>query len=343
MNLWSSGLPHGENPLATRTFSLAFLGDVMLGRGVSRALRDHDADWFWGDALPLLQQADFVLANLELPITSGGQRWREEWKAYRFRADPMAIEILRRAGVGFVCLANNHALDYGADGLLDTLRLLDEAGIRHAGAGATLADAAKPVVIPLPGLRIGVLAGTDNMRAFAAAPMTPGTHLRHFDNDPESLGWVEAGIEALRQQQVDLIALTLHWGPNMRLTPSRRFQRFARAAIDLGVDVIHGHSAHVVQGVERHGDGLILYDTGNVIDDYWKFPFRRDDWSFLFFLDLADGRQRRLRLVPLRLHPRPLCLARGDTFTAICNLMRKRCAALGTELTGTAEGLELPL
>jgi hypothetical protein len=93
-----------------------------------------------------------------------------------------------------------------------------------------------------------------------------------------------------------------------RLSPRRRFQAFARAAIDGGVDVIHGHSAHVVQGVEIYKGRPILYDTGNFVDDYWKFPFL-PDVSFVFLLDLQVGGPQRLRMVPIRLHPAPLRIA----------------------------------
>lgn len=323
--------------------SLAFLGDLMLGRGVSRRLASHPPGWFWGDVLPLLRQADFVFANLESPITAHGEPWRKEWKAYRFRADPAAVEILRSGNVGFVSLANNHILDFGDQGLLDTIRALDAAGIRHAGAGRNLEAAAAPAWITLPGLRIAVLAATDNMAGFAAGTERPGTHWRRFDDDSLTLAWLRSAVTQVREAGAQFVILSLHWGPNMRLAPSQRFRRFARAAIDLGVNVIHGHSAHVVQGVERYGGGLILYDTGNVIDDYRKFPFRRDDLSFVFLLDLVGGRPRGLRLVPLRLQPRPLEIAAGTVFQVTCALMHKRCRALGTVLHDSTEGLRLPL
>lgn len=322
---------------------LAFIGDLMLGRGVSDGLKRHEPEWFWGDVLPVLRQSAGVLANLEAPITSSTERWRRSWKMFHFRADPIAIEVLRCANIRFVCLANNHAMDFGERGLLDTMGALDEAGIGHAGAGRNAIEAASARILDLDGLKLGLIAATDNMRAFAAGPDRPGTHFAAFTTRAATLDWVARSVAQLRRAGAGPIVLSLHWGPNMRRAPSRDFRRFAHGAIERGVDVIHGHSAHVVQAVERHGEGVILYDVGNFIDDYWKFPFRRTFWSFVFLLDVEAGRPRRLALVPVHIHASSLGLAQGKTFRAITDHMRSLCRAIGTDVATTPEGLEIPL
>jgi poly-gamma-glutamate synthesis protein (capsule biosynthesis protein) len=322
---------------------LAFLGDLMLGRGVSRKLRHQPPEWFWGDSLPILRQADAVIANLESPITTSADRWRRTWKFFHFKADPGAVRILTAGHVRFLCLANNHMLDYGERGLLDTLAMLDQAGIRHVGAGRTLAEASASRMLDLPRLKVGLVAATDNMPEFAATPDRPGTNHIKFGSGSPGLDWIERSVSDLRRAGAALIVLSVHWGPNMRITPSREFRRFAHAAIERGVDVLHGHSAHVVQAIERHGRGVILYDTGNFIDDYWKFPFRRTTWSFIFNLIIEDGRPARLQLVPILIHASPLGVATGEIFQAITQNMRSLCAEFGTRLNDTADGLEIPL
>ncbi len=323
--------------------SLAFLGDLMLGRGVSRKLRGRRPAWFWGDVLPILQQSDAVIANLESPITTSDTRWRKSWKLFHFRADPPAVGILKSANIRFVCLANNHMLDFDEPGLRDTLRTLDAAGILHAGAGLSADEAAAPAMLALPGLKIGLIAATDNMRAFAAGPDQPGTNHIEIARRARDPGWIEQSVGRLRQQGAGLVVLSLHWGPNMRTSPRSTFRRFARAAIDCGVDVIHGHSAHVVHGVERYRQGIILYDTGNILDDYWKFPFRETTSSFVFLLDLRDGRASRLRMVPVQLKATRLNLAVGETSAKIIERMTALCTALGTPVAATPEGLEVVL
>lgn len=321
---------------------LAFLGDLMLGRGVSRKLRGQPPESFWGDSLPILHQADAVIANLESPITTSADRWRRTWKFFHFKADPETVGILTAGNVRFLCLANNHMLDYGEDGLLDTLDALDRAGIRHAGAGATLAEASSSSILDLPRLKVGLIAATDNMPEFAATPDRPGTNHLRFGS-PGSLDWIERSVSDLRRAGAGLIVLSVHWGPNMRIKPNKSFRRFAHAAIERGVDVLHGHSAHVVQAIERHGRGVILYDTGNFIDDYWKFPFRYTTWSFIFNLIVEDGRPARLQLVPILIHGSPLGVATGEVMQAITRNMRSLCSAFGTTLADSEGGLEIAL
>ncbi len=332
------------------TASIAFLGDLMLGGKLNEVLQKRPGDWVWGDVQPLLRGCDAVLGNLEAPLTARGRPWRKTWKAFHYRASPQALEVLRSGNLRCLALANNHILDYGAVGLSDTVALLDGAGIGHAGAGATLAAAAQPAVVDLPGLRIGVIAATDQMRSFRADPRGAGTYYLRVAGDSSDLAGIAAAAARLRAGGCDTVVLSLHWGPNMRQRPRARFRQFARQAIESGIDIVHGHSAHVFQGVECHRGGIILYDTGNFVDDYlnfwnfagnWNFPFRHDDWSFVFLLDLQAGRPRRLRLLPVRTRPWPLRRAAGRDFEAIVGRMEVLSRSFGGTLWRTREGLEM--
>jgi poly-gamma-glutamate synthesis protein (capsule biosynthesis protein) len=320
---------------------LAFVGDLMLGRGVSRLLKAHPPEWIWGDVLPLLRDSTAVIANLESPITPSTQRWRRTWKMFHFRGAPETIHILTYANIRFVNLANNHMLDFETRGLLDTMRSLDEAGIRHAGAGRSAAEAEQPALLELPGLTVGLLSATNTMTAFAAEADRPGTHVIEIDGASPDLAWIRASVGELRRRGANLIVLALHWGPNMRLSPRRRFREFAHAAIECGIDIIHGHSAHVVQGIEIYKGRPILYDTGNFLDDYWKFPFLPDDVSFVFLVDIQAGAAASLRMVPIRLHPAPAKKAVGRKRRAINDRLRRHSAALGTMLVECPDGLEV--
>ena len=324
------------------TVKLAFLGDLMLGGDISRNLRDRPPQRFWGDTLPILRGADAVIANLEGPITTSDQRWQRSWKMFHFKADPEAVQILTTGNVRFVNLANNHILDHGARGLFDTLRVLDQAGIGHGGAGRNIGEAAVSHILDVRGLKIGLISATDQMQDFAATPQDPGTNYLEFRADSPSLAWVERSVSDLRRAGATLVILSLHWGPNMRTEPSDDFRAFAHAAVERGVDVIHGHSAHVVQAIERYRQGVILYDTGNFIDDYWEIPFRRTTWSFVFGLTVENGRPSRLTLVPVLTQPVP-AIASGELFGAITAYMKGRSAAFGTTVVETANGLEVPL
>jgi poly-gamma-glutamate synthesis protein (capsule biosynthesis protein) len=325
----------------TAMITLAFLGDIMLGRGVNEQIAVQPPGKFWGTVLPVLHNADAVFGNLECAITTHCIPWRRTRKVFHFGADPAAINVLGVAGMDCVSLANNHILDFEEPGLRDTLRLLDEAGIRHAGAGPTLPDAMQPASVEVAGLRVGVLALTDNEPAFAAAPDRPGVWYLPVGDASAVLDPLEDAVRCLREEGADLVVLSLHWGPNMVETPSPGFRRFAHAAAGLGVDLVHGHSAHIFQGVEPIGKSLILYDTGDFLDDYAVDPILRNDWSFIFLVDLEDARPARLRMLPARLSCARTDLATGEEFDLICRRMQARCEPLGTALQRTDEGLEL--
>lgn len=330
--------------MTAQRLRLAVVGDVMLGRLVNDFLAARPPAWFWGSALPLLQGADAVLTNLECAVTRHEEPWARSPKVFHFRADPAAVDVLKAGNVRFVSLANNHVLDFETQGLLDTLNLLDRAGIRHAGAGRDLAAAKSPAMFSLGGACLGVLAVTDNQPDFAAGPQTPGTFYGRLGKDTGlTADLCEAAVD-LRSAGADVVVLTAHWGPNMVTDPPPHFQAFARELADEGgIDLFWGHSAHVFQGVEARGEGLILYDTGDFIDDYAVDPGLHNDWSFIFLIDIAEGRIERLGLVPVILTLAQVNLAEGTLADRICARMQAAAARLGTELAPAPEGLELIL
>ncbi len=331
-------------PMTGQRLHLAVVGDVMLGRLVNGFLAAKPPEWFWGTALPLLQGADAVLANLECAVTAYDTPWTRSAKVFHFRADPAAVEVLKAGNVRFVSLANNHVLDFEVQGLLDTLVHLDRAGISHAGAGRDLAAAKAPAMLCLGGRKVGVIAITDNQPDFAAGPERPGTRYARLGADAAVPAEIRSAAAALRGAGADVVVLTAHWGPNMVTDPPPHFQAFARDLADDGsIDLFWGHSAHVFQGVEARGKGLILYDSGDFIDDYAVDPWLHNDWSFIFLVDIAAGRIQRLVLVPVVLTLAQVNLAEGTQAAEICARMQAAAARLGTELAPTPQGLELVL
>jgi poly-gamma-glutamate capsule biosynthesis protein CapA/YwtB (metallophosphatase superfamily) len=285
--------------------ALALMGDVMLGRKVAEALNYHmRPEEPWGDVMPLLDAADLRIINLECAITDNEQPWTRTPKVFHFRAEPSAIETLRTARIDACSLANNHTLDFEEQGLLDTLEHLDAAGIRHAGAGRNQAEAADPAILTVRAdhtRRVAMLAFTDNEPSFAAGTDRPGTNYLPVSLKPDVLRRLERAVSDVREMGVDTVIFSNHLGPNMVQRPKAIFRRFARAVIDLGVDVYYGHSAHVFQGVEIYRGKPILYDTGDFIDDYALDPRLRNDWSFFFQVSVEEGRFERLGLTLVKL------------------------------------------
>src|SRR5262249_9413735 len=133
--------------------------------------------YIWGDLLPLLKSTDLNLINLEAALTTSETTIP---KVFHFKSDPQHVAALRAARIDVVNLANNHILDYGEVGLLETLETLEKAGIHSVGAGRNLAQARRPVILDKE-LRVGILGFTDNEPSWEATETKPGTAYMPID------------------------------------------------------------------------------------------------------------------------------------------------------------------
>ncbi len=318
--------------------TLALAGDVMLGRTVASHIATFGRMAVWKDILPTLWSADLVLANLECALTTRTMQWRDgQRKAFYFRADPAAVDALVAAGIDFVSLANNHVLDFEVPGLRETIDVLDRAGIAHAGAGMDLASAERPAFLAGDGLRVAVVACADHPEEWAAGTDRPGIRLIHVGSETD----LERIARSLSQARAgaDLVVLTLHWGPNMRDRPSPAFRAFGRAAVEAGADVVWGHSAHVVQGIEFHRGRPILYDTGELVDDYAVDPELRNDLGAVFLVHVRDTQVDDVSIVPVRISDMRVGRAVGEDRAWFVDRITSLCAELGTAIDVTGDRL----
>ncbi|HEX2027673.1 MAG TPA: CapA family protein [Nitriliruptorales bacterium] len=314
-------------------FTLGLSGDTMLGRKVAERLeRDPPAALFAEDLVTVAHEADLLVVNLECCISERGERWPDPAKPFFFRAPPRALDALALLGVGAVTLANNHALDYDVAALLDTLDLLDDAGIACVGAGQDLERARAPAELDVAGTRIAVVGLTDHPEDFAAGPSRPG--VAHADLRSEVPEWVAATVGAV---DADVVLVTPHWGPNMTAEPVSHVRRAAPAVVAAGATLVAGHSAHVFHGVrtlDRDGAPVpVLYDLGDFIDDYAVDPRLRNDHGLFWLLRLDGARPVRLEAVPIFLDYCYTRLARREEAAWIRRRFRDACAAMGTEAT----------
>jgi poly-gamma-glutamate synthesis protein (capsule biosynthesis protein) len=296
---------------------LALAGDAMLGRKVAEAIRTRGPESLVAEeVVAVAREADLFVLNLECCVSERGERWPDPAKPFFFRAPPEAVAVLRRLGVDCVTLANNHALDYGAEALLDTLAHLEGAGIAHVGAGPDVDAAREAAVLEANGFRLAVLGCCDHPRAYAAGRMRVGV--------AHGLEWVPSAIQRL---EADAILVTPHWGPNMVAAPLASVRRAAAAFRAAGAALVAGHSAHVFHGV---ADG-VLYDLGDFVDDYAVDRQLRNDLGLLFLVDIADGGATRLEAVPLALDFCHTRLAAGEEFAWIRDRFTAACRGLGSE------------
>jgi poly-gamma-glutamate synthesis protein (capsule biosynthesis protein) len=313
---------------------IALTGDVMLGRLVNQYViqnRSVRPPALWGDVLPIMLTADCRLINLECVISDKGEEWHPTTKEFHFRASPRALDFLQVARIDGVTLANNHVLDYGADALVDCLKLLDQTGIKRTGAGATLEEACVPALFRLRDARVAVVALTDNEAEWEATSTQPGVNYVGY----EDRGLVEpyrsrvAQVLSSVRRQAELVIVSAHVGPNWG-APSRSMQALAHEIIDMGADVYWGHSNHTPQGVELYKGKAILYSTGDFIDDYMVDKDERNDLSFLFVLEGEANRISRLRLYPTRIEDMSVRLASQQEWEFLKRTMQGKCKAFRT-------------
>ena len=308
---------------------LLFVGDVMLGRLVNQALKREPPSYPWGNTLEVLRQADCRICNLECVISDRGRPWGLTPKAFHFRSDAKNVSVLAAARITAVSAANNHTLDFEYDAMFEMSHILDQAGIHHAGAGANLGEASRPARFEAGGMRIGLIAFTDNEPDWEATDLSPGGF--YVPIDPRDARATKL-LEAVRKTRdyVDLLVLSAHWGGNWGYSPPSSHRAFARALIDAGADVVFGHSCHVVRGIEIYQGHPILYSSGNFIDDYAVDEIERNDRSLIFMLETEAGALTRIRLYPTVIRRYQARMATEREREEIAAKMRQLCADLDT-------------
>lgn len=324
-----------------KTLITIFLcGDVMIGRGIDQIL-PHPGDpalhepvvrsaktyvqiaeakngpipapagfeYIWGDALEQLRRIgpDVRLINLETSVTTSGDRW--EGKPVLYRVHPANIHCLASARIDGCVLANNHVLDWGPSGLAETVRTLRATGIRTAGAGQNLEQAAAPAVLESRGKgRVLVFAfGTPSSGIppeWAATRERPGVNFLPDLSEPAVQK--VAALVARHARDGDIVIFSVHWGGNWGYRIPTEQIDFAHRLIDqAGVDIVHGHSSHHIKGLEIYRDRLILYGCGDFLNDYEGIGGQeryRPDLTLMYFptVDPSTGAMTGLRMAPMQ-------------------------------------------
>jgi len=325
-------LPAGS--AGARELVLNAVGDIMLAGSAVPTLERFGYDYPFAACRAELKKGDLAVGNLEAPIARHGDEFTD--KRFRFRAAPQSAGALRRAGFSVLTLANNHMMDFGAGALRETVRTLDGCGIRHTGAGETLADARRPVFIRTEAGTVAFLAYslTFPEEFYAAAD--------HAGTAPGYAGQVREDIVKAKAS-ADYVVVSFHWGSEGASLPHAYQIRAAHAAIDAGADVVLGHHPHVLQGIERYRKGIIFYSLGNFAFGSRSRTALR---SVIARITLDDG-VRGVELVPLdvdngrvRFQPRPLTGKKGEEVIDRLNDISRQ---FGTVVAGSDGGFRVDM
>ncbi|MBT0770611.1 CapA family protein [Kineosporia sp. J2-2] len=249
--------PAPESTPKSGRVRIAFGGDVHF-EGSSAGALDGDL----GTAFGQLKSADLAIVNLETAITDRGTPGP---KQYTFRAPAKALDVLKNSGVDVVTLANNHGMDYGQVGLLDTLAAGKSTGLPIIGAGKNLRAAFTPFTRTVKGVRIAVFGATDVLDSFAIGTW-PATATRPGLASSKDQ-YEELLLDAVREAAADsdVVVVDLHWGTEQQACPSDRQQELAHALTEAGAQVVVGSHAHVLEPHVREGNTTIHYGLGNFV------------------------------------------------------------------------------
>ena len=240
--------------------NIVFTGDILLDRGVRRVIERHGVDHlFSGGIDSIFRSAQVVVGNLECPTTKIVSPVQ---KLFIFRAEPEWLTTLRSHGITHLNLANNHSIDQGREGLMDTHRNIIAAGITPIGAGQNMAEASQPVLLAsqprnvwlVPSLRLA-------LENYSYLTDRPGVSQEPMDS-------LLNRVHRLRKaDSTAVIIVSLHWGGEHTLKPVNRQRWDAHQLIRAGADALICHHTHTLQTIEEFMGKKIYYSIGNFIFD----------------------------------------------------------------------------
>jgi poly-gamma-glutamate capsule biosynthesis protein CapA/YwtB (metallophosphatase superfamily) len=304
-------LAHPSSPELYEDYVKSALNYTTLAERASGAIqRPASYSWIWGDALEELSRAkpDARIVNLETAVTCSS---KPEPKGINYRMNPANMAVLKTAGIDCCVLANNHVLDWGEQGLLDTLAALKDCKILTAGAGRNVEEAREPAVLAGPGSsRICVFGAAHASSGipwnWAATRERPGINLLP-DLSGETARELALAVEA-RKTPGAIVVLSIHWGSNWGYEIPLEQRAFAHALVDLGAcDILHGHSSHHARAAEIYRGKPILYGCGDFINDYEGIPGQEDyrgDLAAMYLADIdeTDGTLKALQVSLFQMH-----------------------------------------
>ncbi|MEC4750322.1 CapA family protein [Methylomicrobium sp. Wu6] len=335
-------LPHPVQPRIYESYLTSALGYVKLAEEANGPIpKPVDFAYIWGDALAELRRTgpDARIINLETAVTTSTEYW--PGKGIHYRMHPKNIPCITAAKIDCCVLANNHILDWGYDGLTETLKMLAGAHLEATGVGQNLAEAEAPAIIEVPGKgRVLVFGFGDESSGipsrWRARSDKPGVNLLP-DLSESTVSRIAKRISALKQQG-DCVVASIHWGGNWGYKIPNAHREFAHRLIDQAhVDVVHGHSSHHPMGIEVYRGKPIIYGCGDFLNDYEGisgYQEFRGDLSLMYFvtLDMATGKLVNLKMTPMQIKRFRLNHAQSNDVAWLEQVLDRESRSLGARI-----------
>jgi poly-gamma-glutamate synthesis protein (capsule biosynthesis protein) len=332
-------LPHPGSARICEPDMASALGYVALAEAAHGPIpRPVDFSYVWGDSLAELErvQPDLRIVNLETSITKS-ENCTE--KGISYRMSPENVACITAAKIDCCVLANNHVLDWGHAGLIETLETLDEAKLKRAGAGRDAEESQSPAILEIAGKGHAIVFGFGSEtsgipRDWGASGDRPGVNLLE-SLSPSAVEGIARRVARVKRPGDTAIA-SIHWGSNWGYEVPAGQIAFAHALIDhAGIDIIHGHSSHHAKAVEVYRGKLILYGCGDFVGDYEGisgFEAFRDDLVLMYFPAVAprSGNLVDLRVVPLQIRNFKLNRASREDAIWLRDVLNREGGRFGT-------------
>ncbi|MDJ0764737.1 MAG: CapA family protein [Myxococcota bacterium] len=317
-----------------KTYTLFASGDTMVARWVPYVVHKKGADWPLAELQTLIKNADIAMTNLECVIATKGRFWdKGERRPYLYRGRPEMLDVLTEVGIDVAVVANNHAMDFGPEALLEQLAFLDAAGIAQVGGGRNMAEASQPTYVQVGSTIVSFIGLETEFPKFSATSDSPGIH--HARGKKAIIEALKKPIATARKYS-DLVVFTPHWGLNWTENPLPETIEIAREVIDLGADAVLGHSAHHLHGIEIYKGQPIVYDMGSLLFD--AVGKKRMRYSAAFVLDFTAQGFTKLAVHPVLLKSHRATRASGGNLERIHDIVLTQSKKLDPDIEFKREG-----
>lgn len=241
------------------TIILIAVGDVSFAGGMTASTIEKSSK----NIEKKMMIGDIIFCNLESPFTSGIKKQKCHYSKILndsgcvfLKSDPKNSEWLKKYYFNVVSIANNHIMDYGIEGLDNTIEYLNKVNIKHIGAGKNIKEASSPFLFKKNGLMVGLLAYSYTYEAMKNNPGCAPIYQKSIIKKITEL-----------KATCDIIIISLHFGEEFSLIPNKSEIDFCHSLVNSGANVILGHHPHVIRPIENYNGGIIAYSLGNFIFD----------------------------------------------------------------------------